>query len=72
VMITRVEPLSPAADAEIRRGTVLVELNRVPIRSAAEYRRVAGAAKPGDVVMLYLYDPAAKQRQLTTLRVEDR
>ena len=71
VLITRIEPLSAAADAEIRRGTVLVELNRVPIRSAADYRRAANAAKAGEVVLLYLYDPANGQRQLKTVRQDN-
>ena len=44
VLITRVEPLSAAFDAEVQRGTVLLEINRKPIGSAANIRRLAGAA----------------------------
>jgi serine protease Do len=72
VLITRVEPLSGAADAEIHRGTVLMELNRTPLHSAAEYRRLAVAAKPGEVMALYLYDPSTNQRQLKTVRIDER
>jgi len=38
----------------------------------AEYRRAAGAAHPGDILTLYLYAPDVGQRQLKTVRVEDR
>jgi S1-C subfamily serine protease len=70
VLVTRVEPLSAAADAEIRRGTVIVEVNRTPIRSAGDYQRAASAVRPGEVVLLYLYDPVSNQRTLMTLRLD--
>jgi serine protease Do len=72
VFITRVDPLSTAFDAEIRRGTVLLEINRQPVRSVAEYRRIAAAARPGDVLAFYLYAPDVAQRELRTVRVEER
>ncbi len=72
VLITRVEPLSPAFDAEVQRDTVLIEINRKAVRSAEEFRQIANAARPGDVVALYLYVPELDQRRLVTVRVEDR
>jgi serine protease Do len=72
VLITRVEPLSPAFDAEMQRDTVLIEINRKAVRSAEEFRRLAATARPGDVVALYLYLPDLDQRKLVTVRVEDR
>jgi serine protease Do len=72
VLITRVEPLSSAFDGGISRGTVLLEINRQQVRSAADYRRITGALHTGDVLALYLYTPELDQRQLKTLHVEDR
>jgi len=72
VLITRVEPLSPAFDAELQRDTVLIEINRKAVGSAEEFRRIAGASHPGDVVALYVYVPELDQRKLVTVRVEDR
>ena len=40
--------------------------------SAADYRRLARLARPGDILTLYLYAPELDQRQLKTIRVEDR
>jgi serine protease Do len=72
VLITRVEPLSAAFEARIQRGNVLLEVNRKPITSVADYRRAAGAAHVGEILTLFLYAPEAAQRQLKTLRVDDR
>jgi serine protease Do len=72
VLITRVEPMSTSFDGGIERGTVLLEINRQRIDSVAEYRRIARAAHPGDILTLYIYSPDLEQRQLKTVRVEDR
>jgi serine protease Do len=72
VLITRVEPLSAAFESGIQRGNVLLELNRKPISSVADYRRAASAAHVGEILTLFLYAPDAGQRQLKTLRVDDR
>jgi len=72
VLITRVEPLSASSDAGIQRGTVLIEVNRQPIVSVADYHRAANAAHAGEILTLYLYAPDVGQRQLKTVRVEAR
>jgi serine protease Do len=72
VLITRVEPMSSAFDNGIERGTVIIEVNRQPVESAADYRRIARAARPGDILTLWVYSPDLVQRQLKTIRVEDR
>jgi serine protease Do len=72
VVITRVEPLSPAFDGGVSRGAVLLEINRQPVESAAEYRRIARAARQGDILTLYVYAPEVNQRQIKTIRVEER
>lgn len=70
VMITRVEPLSASFDANIQRNSVVLEINRQPIHSVEEFRRVTTAAKIGDVLAMYLYTPALQQREIKTVRVE--
>jgi serine protease Do len=72
VLVTKVEPLSASFDAGVERGVVLLEINRQPVESVADYRRLARAAQAGDVLALYLYFPDIDQRRLVTLRVEDR
>lgn len=72
VLITRVEPVGGAADAEITRGSVLLEINRQPIQSTAEYARIAAGVRPGDVLTLYVFVPSSMQRLLKTVRVDER
>lgn len=72
VLITRVEPLSSAFDGGITRGAILLEINRQAVDSVADYRRIARAAHQGDILALYVYSPDIDQRQIKTVRVEDR
>jgi serine protease Do len=70
VVVSRVEPMSPAFDAQIERGHVLLEVNRRPIRSLDDYQREIAAARSGDVLTFYIYKPEFMQRALQTVRVE--
>jgi serine protease Do len=70
VIVSRVEPMSPAFDAAIERGHVLLEINRQPVRTIDDYRRLTSAARPGDILTLYLYKPELEQRSLQTVKVE--
>jgi serine protease Do len=70
VVVARVDPAGAAFSALIRRGFVIMEINRKPVRSVADYQRIVAAARPGDVLALYYYDPALAQRALVTVTVE--
>ena len=60
-------------DEGLRIGRqLLLEINRQRTDTVAEFRRIARAARPGDVLTLYVYVPDIDQRQLKTVRVEDR
>jgi serine protease Do len=72
VLITRVDPMSSTFDADVQRGTVLLEINRKPILTVADYNRLSAAVRPGDVLALYVYSPDAGQRQLKAVRIDDR
>ena len=72
VLISRVEPASPAGDAEIARGSIIVEVNRRPVASVAEFERQARAVRAGDVLTLRLYVPTIAQHQLKTVRADER
>jgi serine protease Do len=72
VLVTRVEPMSSSFDADVTRGQVLLEINRQRVESVADFRRIARAARPGDIFTLYIYSPDVDQRQLKTIRIDDR
>ncbi len=70
VIVSRVDPTGAAFSASIRRGFVIMEINRKPVASVADYQRIVSAARPGDVLALYYYDPTLTQRGLVTVTVE--
>ena len=72
VIVSRVEPMSAAFDADIERGYVILEVNRHPIATVDDYRRLAARTRAGDVLAFYVYSPESQQRQLRTVRVEER
>jgi serine protease Do len=68
-LVSDVEPLSPAYDAEIERGNVILEINRRPVTSAADYRRLTSGAKAGQVLAFFVLLPGG-QHALRAVRVE--
>jgi serine protease Do len=70
VIVSRVDPTGAAFAALVRRGFIIMEINRKPVRSLAGYHRIVSAASPGDVLALYYYDPTLAQRALVAVTVE--
>jgi serine protease Do len=70
--VQSVEPLSAAYDGGIDRGSLILEINREPVNTVAGFRRIINAARPGDVLAFYLYEPDLEQRAIRTIRMESR
>ena len=47
VVVTQVEPGGPAADAGLRRGDVILEVNRQPVKDADAYKKALKAGGKG-------------------------
>jgi len=69
VVVSRVDATGPAHQA-LRRGLVILEINRRATRSVLEYQRIVGALRPGDVLAIYYYDPRIAQRGLVTVTLD--
>ena len=69
VIVSRVDPTG-AAYQVLRRGLVIMEINRRPVRSTDDYQRLVSGARPGDDLAVYYYDPTLGQRFLVTVTVE--
>ncbi|HEY0873756.1 MAG TPA: trypsin-like peptidase domain-containing protein [Vicinamibacterales bacterium] len=69
VVIAHVDPTGASFSA-LRKGFVITEINRRPVRSVAEYEHIVGVASPGDVLAIYYYDPTTAQRAIATVTVE--
>ena len=70
VIVSRVEPMSPAFDASIERGDVLLEINRQPVQLVDDYQRAIARASPGDVLTFLSTTRRLVQRTLQTVRIE--
>jgi S1-C subfamily serine protease len=64
--------MSPAFDADIERGHVLLEINRQRVASVDDYQRLTARARPGDVLTLYVYKPELNQRTLEIVKLDER
>lgn len=72
VVVSRVEPLSAAFDADVQRGHILLEIDRQPVLNLEDYSRLTAGTRRGDVVAMYFYRPEIDQRSLETLTFEER
>jgi serine protease Do len=70
VVISRVDPTGAGFQALLRRGFVIMEINKQTIGNVADYQKMVAAARPGDILAMYVYDPTLSQRSLVTVTVE--
>jgi S1-C subfamily serine protease len=72
VMVIRVDPAAASFVPAMRRGFVIMEINREPVRTAGDFQRLMAAARTGDALAFYGYDPAVKQREIVMATVDAR
>ncbi len=67
VEVSRVKPGSPAQRAGIQPGDVILEINRQPVKSVAEFKTLVGRLRKGDIVLLTV--ARGEQTFFITLRI---
>jgi S1-C subfamily serine protease len=72
VVVVRIDPVGPAFVPALRRGFVIMEINRQPVRSVAEFERIIAAARTGDALAFYGYDPSVGQKEIVMATVDAR
>ncbi len=55
VLITRVKINTPAEEAGLARGDVILEINRKTIVNVQDYKTAVSGAKPGDTLLFLIY-----------------
>ena len=70
VVVIRVDPTGASFVPGMRRGFVIMEINRQPVRTSGDVARVLAAARTGDVLAFYGYDPAVRQRGFVMATVD--
>lgn len=72
VLIVEVDPISPAADAGLSVGDVILEINRHRVTSLVEYQKLIGGFKANDALMLLVADSRNRNRtRIVTLKLEE-
>ncbi|HET7694777.1 MAG TPA: trypsin-like peptidase domain-containing protein [Vicinamibacterales bacterium] len=72
VVVVRADPTGASFSPPMRRGFVIMEINRQPVRSVADFARIVAAARTGDVLAFYGYDPSVGQRGFVLATVDTR
>ncbi len=72
VVVTRVDPAGPAFVPALRRGFIVMEINRQPVQGPGDFQRIVSAARVGDALAFYGYDPSVGQRAILTATVDAR
>jgi serine protease Do len=67
VVVTDIQPDSPNAGEGLEPGDVLVEVNRTPIATVADYRKALKGLKPGSTALLRV--KRGTQAEYLTVRV---
>ena len=62
--------MGPAYDADIERGNILLEINRQPVHSIDDFRRLTASARSGEALAFFLYKPEGPRRELRTVKVD--
>jgi len=70
VIVANVAQLSPAAEAGLAPGDLILEINKHPVRSLVEYQKLVSHFKREDVIMLLISRPK-KDTRIVTLRLAD-
>lgn len=70
VQVLDVDTAGPARQARVRRGHIIIELNRQKVTSVAEYQRLVSTLRPGTVVAVYVFDPLTHERALYAVTLD--
>ncbi len=54
VIVVRIEPGSPADEAEIKKGDIIKEINRRSINNVEDFNRIASSIRKNDSVLLFV------------------
>ncbi len=67
VVVTDVSQASEAYEQGITRGTIILSVNKAPVKSVADYRREMAKVRAGTKVLFRLHNPANGQRRFVAL-----
>jgi Do/DeqQ family serine protease len=69
VIVSEVDPLSPAADTGLAVGHVILEANRQLVNNPRDFQRLVGRLRDGEALVLRISSPHQKNSALVAIRV---
>jgi serine protease Do len=70
VLISDIDATGPAREARLRRGQIVMEINRRPVTTPQAFAAATASLRPGDAIALLLYDPLNDQRVIVSLTID--
>lgn len=67
VMITDLDATGAGREAKLRRGQIVMEINRRPVTTPEAFAQATSRFRAGDAVALLVYDPLSDQRLIVLL-----
>jgi serine protease Do len=71
LFVEHVKEVSPAADANLRDGDIITQVNGRAITSTEEFAKVVKATAKGEYLRVYYYRPQAKVSLFALIKIED-
>jgi serine protease Do len=69
--VEHVKEVSPAADASLRDGDVITQVNGRPVTSTDEFAKIVKATAKGEYLRIYFYRPQAKVSLFALIKIEE-
>ncbi|MBM3750589.1 MAG: PDZ domain-containing protein [Acidimicrobiia bacterium] len=70
VQVLDVDTAGPARQARVRRGHIIIELNRQKVTSVADFQRLVATLAPGTVAAVYVFDPLTHERAIHAVTLD--
>jgi len=70
VQVIDIDPTGPSRQARLRRGHIILEINRHKVTSVTDFERLVAALTPGTVVAVYVFDPLTDERAILAVTLD--
>ena len=71
IIVLDVKEVSPAGEAGLREGDIITQVNGRPVSTSDDFGRAVAAARKGDFLRLYVYNPQAKVSRFVLVKIEE-
>lgn len=69
VIVSEVDPLGPAADSRLSPGQVILEANRQPIHSLADFQKITAQLRKGDTLVIRFTSPYQRAIRFAAIKI---